>query len=376
MKLIHLSDLHIDKKMFGYSLASEQRDVLSQVLAVADEQNVDGVLICGDIYDTAVPNIEAIDILDEFLHALYERSIPVFMISGNHDSAGRLNFGSRLFNRANVHIVSRYEGKVPWFTLEKEGQKIRIHLLPFIKPAMVRQQHGVDVHDWTQAAQIALANTEWLADGANVLLSHQFYKGGRPTESEQLTMGNLDQIDVSVLDGFDYAALGHLHNPQSVGRDSVRYPGTLLKFSAAELDVTKTITVVDIQPNGTIDILEKPVVPQSDFVRIQGTYQRLMSQEFLKKLDLNNYFYIVLDDELEVVNALEKLQTRYPRILKVEYARLQGQMEQLELVDVRSRLKDPQTIVADFFEQQNGMALNESMRQVLEECWEEIHEAD
>lgn len=376
MRLIHLADLHIDKKVFGYSMADLQRDVLGQVLDLAEQRAVDGVLIAGDVYDTAVPNVEGVGILDWFLSRLHEMNIPVFMISGNHDSAGRLQFASKMLEQAGVFIAGRYQGSVPFADLEKEGERVRIHLLPFIKPAMIRAVHENDCRDWTEAVRIALSKAELIVGGKNILVSHQFYAGAAPCESEQLIMGNLDQVDCAVLEPFDYAALGHLHNPQHVRCEKFRYPGTLLKFSASELNVKKTITLIDTS-GPQIAIEEIPVRPARDFVRVSGTYEQLMNQDTVRRINPENYVYICLEDETELPNVLERLQTRYPRILKIEYLKKlpENQLEE-DWSAMRSEMKNHEQILQEFYQRQNGTPLDETMKTMLEECWEAIHETD
>lgn len=383
MKLIHLGDLHLGKKVFGYDLMDEQRDALEQVLQTADSFQVDGVMICGDVYDTAVPSVEAVGLLDWFLDELHTRELPVYIISGNHDSAGRLNFGSALLEASDVHIASLYDGRIPHFDLSRPNpdspgkeERIRLHLLPFIKPVKVRAALDASCTDWSEAAALALSQAELLEDGVNILLSHQFYTGAKSCESEQLAIGNLDQISTDVLEPFDYCALGHLHTPQSVKKETIRYCGSLLKFSASELDSPKTITVVETGPDRTVSVHEVPVQPKRDFVRIQGTFDRLVSEAFYRTQNPDNYFYIVLDDEEEVFQVFEKLQVRYPRILKVEYSRRRQQSEADEAEDLQTQMKKPEDIFEEFYRKQNDRDLDASMKDLLHELWEASHEAD
>lgn len=374
MRFIHLADLHFGKKVFGYDLVPEQKDALEQVLSILDTQEIDGVWICGDVYDTAVPSVEAVHLLNWFLNELYKRQVPTFVISGNHDSPGRLNFGSRLLEASKVHIVSLYDGTIPFYDITKGDETVRIHMLPFIKPIKVKMALKEDPEgDWTKAIELALNKAERLEHGYNVLLSHQFYMGGQAAESEELSIGSLDQVHIRVLEGFDYVALGHLHNPQSVGHPNYRYCGTLLKFSASELGVQKSITVVSLD-QGEVTIEAIALKPQHDFVKIQGTFDQLVAKSFVQRQNKDNYFYIALDDDQEVYQAFEKLSLHYPRILKIEYTKkfsLVPENQQEIITD--SEMKHPEEIFAKFYAMQNqGASLDPFLQEKLGRLWNEV----
>lgn len=374
MKFVHLADLHFGKKVFGYDLIQEQKEALQQVLFLLDSQEMDGVWICGDVYDTAIPSVDAVQLLDWFLNELHTRGVPVFMISGNHDSPGRLQFAARLLDASNIHIVSVYDGTIPFYDLSKGDQTVRIHMLPFIKPIKVKATLKEDPEgDWTKAVELALHQANRLENGHNVLLSHQFYMGGQAAESEELSIGSLDQVSTRVLDGFDYVALGHLHNPQSVGgQPHYRYCGTLLKFSASELKVQKSITVVSLDQEVTIEAI--PLKPKHDLVHIQGTFDQLVAKSFVQRQNKDNYFYITLDDEQEVFQAFEKLSLHYPKILKIEYAKkisVEPEVQQEIITD--SEMKHPEEIFAKFYAMQNqGASLDPTLQEALAQLWNEI----
>ncbi len=374
MKFIHLADLHLGKKVFGYDLIQEQKEALEQVLSIIETQEIDGVWICGDVYDTAIPSVEAVHLLNWFLNELYQRQVPTFVISGNHDSPGRLNFGSRLLEASHIHIVSMYDGTIPFFDLTKEDQTVRIHMLPFIKPIKVKMALKEDPEgDWTKAVELALNKAERLEQGYNVLLSHQFYRGGKAAESEELFIGSLDQVHTRVLKGFDYVALGHLHNPQSVGSPHYRYCGTLLKFSASELTVQKSITVVSLD-QGKVTIEEIALHPKHDFVKIQGSFNQLVAKSFVQRQNKDNYFYITLDDDQEVYQAFEKLSLHYPRILKIEYTKKFSFVPEVQQEIINdSEMKHPEEIFAKFYAMQNqGAALDPFLQEKLGKLWNEI----
>lgn len=373
MKLLHLSDLHIGKKVHGHDLSEEQKDILSQVIAYAKDQKADAILISGDVYDTSMPGVEAVDLLDWFWTQLAALDIPVFVISGNHDSATRLGFGKELMKNARFYVATGFDGTVGHWDLEEGDLKVRIHLLPFVKPGVVRAALDADCTGWTEAVGLALDQAELLEDGKNILLSHQFYAGGQTCESEQLHVGGLDVVDCSVLDPFDYAALGHLHQPQSVKDSKNRYCGTLLKFSTSEIGTNKTVTMVDVSKEG-IHIEELPLKPLHDFKKIQGTFNELVSRDFYENLDRDDYFYIVLDDEQEVYDGMLKLASVYPKILRMEYANKPQLQTQTQITTTDAKTLSPADLVAQFYASQRGTELDEERKALVTSLWEEIHE--
>lgn len=374
MKFIHLADLHLGKKVFGYDLIAEQKEALEAVLALVDEQQVDGILICGDVYDTAIPPIDAIALLDWFLNELHKRILNVFMISGNHDSAGRLGFGSELMKSSSIHIVSEWKGQIEYYDLENEKEKVRIHLMPFLRPSQVRLVYGCAVENWSDAIRIALEKAELDSQATNILLSHQFYKGATKGDSEIAHVGTIDEVDYAVLEPFDYAALGHLHNPQQAGRNTNWYPGTLMKYSASEINRQKSITLIETKSDHSVEKRLYPLQLSRDFVRIEGTFDQLVSRDFRLKQNMENYFYIVLDDEQEVFDAYEKLHAIYPRILSISYDQIHQEHQLEEYTPLEASHQSPQMIIARFFEFQNGTKMDEDQTKMIEMCWEELHE--
>lgn len=374
MKFIHLADLHLGKKVFGYDLTEEQKEALNAVLSLADDEQVDGILICGDVYDTAIPPVDAISLLDWFLNELYRRGLNVYMISGNHDSAGRLGFGRELMKSSSIHIVSEWKGQIEYFDLENDTEKVRIHMLPFLRPSQVRLAYECTVENWSDAIRIALEKAELDPLATNILLSHQFYKGATKGDSEIAHVGTIDEVDYAVLEHFDYAALGHLHNPQKAGRENNWYPGTLMKYSASEIDRNKSITLIETKPGNSVIKTLYPLQLSRDFVRIEGTFDQLVSRDFRMQQNLEHYFYIVLDDEQEIFDAYEKLHAIYPRILSISYAHLNREHQLDEYTPIEASHQTPQMIIARFFEFQNGTKMDEDQTKLIETCWEALHE--
>ena len=376
MKLIHLADLHLGKKVFGYDLMEEQRDALNQVIELAKARQVDGVMIAGDVFDTPIPPVDAVALLDEFLNQLHHLQIEVMIISGNHDSGGRLDFGSGIFKESGIHIAGTWNGQVEFVDLQKNEEVVRIHLLPFLRPGIVRAALGVSCQSWNEALDLALQTVNFREDAANILMSHQFYAGGQLCESEAANVGTLDQVSTSLLEPFDYCALGHLHNPQAPGRAVNRYSGTLLKFSFSEINTQKTITLVETHPDHSVAIEEIPVIPKREMIHLKGKFADLLDKDYLRSVDREAYVYITLEDPEEIFQAYEKLREHYPRILKIEYCNLPKVHAMDDYAREIERMKNPLEIVSDFYTLQNNKDLSEDMVRQLADIWEELHETN
>ena len=282
MKLIHLADLHIGKRVHEHSMYEEQSDALAQILEMVKSENPDGVLIAGDVYDRPIPTVEALGLFDGFLTSLAEIGSEVFVISGNHDSAERLAFGSRLFSAKGVHFAEAYSGESAPITLSDGHGALDIWLLPFIKPFDIRRAYpDEEIESYTDAVRCAIRKMPLDLARRNLLLTHQFVLGGVTADSEELSVGGSDAVDLSVFDAFDYVALGHLHRPQKIGRETVRYAGSLLKYSFSEVADTKSVTVVELAEKGNISIRTLPLLPKRDMGELRGAYDELMKRSFL-----------------------------------------------------------------------------------------------
>ncbi|MCD8200587.1 MAG: exonuclease SbcCD subunit D, partial [Clostridia bacterium] len=257
MKFIHLADLHLGKRVHEQSMTDDQRYILDEITEITEKEAPAAVLVAGDVYDKGIPSTEAIGLFDDFLVGLSKKKIPVFVISGNHDSAERLSFASRLIETAGVHICPAYDGKTVRYTLEDENGPVNIYLLPFIKPANVRAVHGdAEIGSYTDAVRIAVSDMRVNTAERNVLVAHQFVTGAERCDSEEMTIGGLDNVDAGVFDVFDYVALGHIHSPQFIesGNKRIRYCGTPIKYSFSEVRQRKSVTVVELGGKGDIDV--------------------------------------------------------------------------------------------------------------------------
>ena len=377
MKFVHLSDLHIGKRVHEYSLIEDQRYILTKIINIIDEIKAQGVIIAGDIYDKPVPPAEAVQLFDDFLYRLSKRNLQVFIISGNHDSAERIAFASRLIEQSGVHLSPVYNGEVTPVTLTDEHGDIDIYMLPFIKPQHVRKLFEEEtISSYTDAIRVAVENMNIDTDKRNILITHQFVTGSTRCDSEDVSVGGTDNVDSSVFSDFDYVALGHIHSPQNCGSEKIRYCGTPLKYSFSEAKHQKSVTVVDFLEKGNMEISTIPLVPLRDLKEIKGKYEEIMSRDFYSDTTYqDDYMSIILTDEEEVYNALSNLRVVYKNLMKIEYdnKRTRQNNAVVEAVDVEK--ESPLKLFSDFYELQNNQALTdeqtEFMENLIEKIWEE-----
>ena len=376
MKLIHLSDLHLGKRVNEFSMLEDQQYILEEILRIIDSEKPDGVLIAGDVYDKTVPSAEAVTLLDEFLVQLSKRDTQTFLISGNHDSAERLAFGGRLMEQSGIHIARVYNGVLAPLTLRDEYGPVDLYLLPFLRPVQVRRFFPEsEIATYTEAMAAVLGAADIDKTHRNVLVTHQFVTGAQTCDSEELSVGGTDNVDVSVFDDFDYVALGHIHGPQKIGRETVRYCGTPLKYSFSEVDHKKSVTVVELAEKGSVAIRTVPLVPKRDMSELRGAYNELMLREnYEGKPFRNDYLRITLTDEEDIPNAVNNLRTVYPYIMRLDYdnrrTRTESHVDGAEQVE----RKRPLTLFEEFYESQNGQPMSEEQRsfakQLMECIWE------
>ena len=366
MKLFHTSDLHIGKRLFEYSLIDDQRAVLEQLLALISQEKPDALLISGDIYDKTVPSAEAVRILDAFLTQAAEMT-QVLLIAGNHDSPERISFGGRLMSASGVHVCGVYDGAAHTVVLEDAHGPVKFWLLPFVRPADVRRYHPETAVD-TTADAIAAAVKDLHIDTTerNVLLAHQFVTGADRTESEEISVGGTDNVDAGLFADFDYAALGHIHRAQECAYPHIRYSGTLLPYSFSEAEDEKTVTVVVLEEKGTVGISVRSITPPRPMRRLRGTYAELMARDFYAETDYPvSYLQITLTDEEDIPDALMRLRTVYPYLLRLEYDNIRTRTDTaLQALDEAAKV-DPFTMTAAFYEQQNGQEMTAEMTEFL-----------
>lgn len=358
MKLVHLSDLHLGKRVNEFSMIEDQEYILTRIINAIDDEKPQVVVIAGDIYDKAVPSAEAVELFDDFLVRLSKRELKVLVISGNHDSPERIAFGSRLMNHSGVYMSPVYDGNIEAISLDDEYGSVDFFLLPFIKPAHVKKFYPeVEIESYTDAIKKAVEEMHVDPDKRNVIITHQFVTGASLCESEERSVGGSDSIEGSVFDEFDYVALGHLHGPQKMGRETVRYCGTPLKYSFSETNHKKSISIIEIFEKGNIKIRETPLLPRRNLVEIRGKYNDLVEKSFYSDLNRDDYYHITLLDEEDILDAIAKLRVIYPNIMKLDYdnKRTREQFEILGSKNVDN--KSPLELFGELYEKQNNQAL-------------------
>lgn len=377
MKLLHISDLHLGKRVNEVSLLEDQAHILEQIVELAIEHQVDGVLAAGDLYDKPVPPAEAVSLLDRFLTALSQGGIPVFAISGNHDSPERLNFGSRLLAGGGIYLAARYQGPREPVILTDSHGPVAFYLLPYLKPALLR--HLVpeeEISTYQQA--VAWAVDQWQIDPTrrNVLLAHQFVTGGITCDSEELSVGGLDQISGDLFAAFDYVALGHLHGPQTVGRKTLRYCGSPLKYSFSECRQVKSVTLVTLEEKGSVTVETLPLHPLRDMREIRGSYDELTDRSFYRGGGQDDYLHVILTDQEDVPEAVGKLRVIYPNLLKLSYDNFRTQTTQAVVGAERPEEQSPLDLFRAFYQMQNNQPLQPEQEALLEEMIEQIWEGE
>lgn len=371
MKLLHLADLHIGKRVYEYSMLEEQKQALLQAFRMAKEYAVDAVLIAGDVYDKTIPTVEGVKLFDTFLTALKEKNIPVFIISGNHDSAERLSFGRHLFENAEIYMSGTYEEEILKKTLRDEFGEVDIYLLPFLKPQQIEVAEDEEKpSDYTEAIRLVLNRLNINKNNRNVLLAHQFVGGGNvePTraDSETQSVGGVDMVDYRVFEKFDYVALGHLHGAQHVGRETVRYAGSLVKYSFSEARQVKSATLITLEEKGRITIKKLPFTPVHDMREIKGTLAQLTSSEILAETDTQDYMHITLTDEEEIYDVFGKLRAVYPNLMVLDFDNSRTRAEgAVALAGEVMKEKNTMELFRDFFEQQAGAELTPMQEQII-----------
>lgn len=377
MKFFHISDLHLGKRVNEFSMIEDQKDILQKIVALAKEHNPNAILIAGDVYDKSMPVVEAVQLLDRFLVSLNGLGIAVFIVTGNHDNAERVAFGAELLKSSHVHIVQSYNGEVAHVPLSDEYGDVNIWMLPYLKPSIVRKHFpDKNISTYTDAASAALSNMRLNNSSRNVLIAHQFVTGAITCESEEIFIGGSENVDGSIFDGFDYVALGHIHRAQQIGRGTLRYSGTPLKYSISEASHRKSVTVVDMHSKGEIDISELLLTPLRDMRQIRGSYNEIMNRDSYRSTNTADYVHIILTDEQDEPDAISKLRSVYPNLMHLEYDNKRTQATStLDLVVSKER-KTPSQLFEELFEMQNGQSMSEEqskyVAKTFSQIWDEV----
>ncbi len=375
MKFIHLSDLHLGKRVNEFSMIEDQAYILKKILGIIRDEEPDGVLIAGDIYDKSIPSVEAVGLFDDFLKRLAGQKVQVFIISGNHDSPERLAFGAELIKLSGIHISPAYSGRVEPISLKDNYGAVHIYMLPFIKPGHVRSVFPEEtVESYTDAVRAAISHMDIQESERNILVTHQFVTGAQRSDSEDICVGGADNVDVSVFDGFDYVALGHIHGPQSAGRESARYCGTPLKYSFSEANHHKSATILELKEKGNLVIRAVELSPLRDMRELKGTYEELTNRKNYEGTRVDDYLHITLTDEEDIVDAMGKLRVIYPNLMKLDYDNRRTR-ENRELTGGETEeSRTPLELIMDFYEKQNNQPMNEKQKALVSELMEKVWE--
>lgn len=380
MKFIHLSDLHLGKRVNEFSMIEDQKYILDEIIRIIEEEEAEAVLIAGDVYDKPVPTAEAVGLFDSFLNRLADRDLHTFVISGNHDSPERLSFGGGLMKSRNVYVSPVFREAPRAVTLTDAFGEINVYMLPFIKPAHVRSfllegDTEEEINTYDDAVKAVIRRMGVDTSKRNVIVAHQFVTGAARCESEEVSVGGMDNIDASCFDVFDYAALGHIHGPQHVSRAEVRYSGTPLKYSFSESRHVKSVTVAELFEKGKIRIKTAPLVPKRDLREIKGNYEEITARDFYMEMKTEDYLHVTLTDEEDIPEALNKLRVIYPNIMKLDYDNTRTRNRQVveSVKDVQK--KSPMDLFGELYELQNNQKMSkeqqEFMSALIEKIWED-----
>jgi len=363
MKFMHLADLHIGKIVNGFSMLEDQIFILDQIVQYVREYKPHAVVMAGDIYDRPVPNTEAVKVFDQFLTDLARENTVVLIINGNHDSPERLGFASRIMYDRNIYLYGTLDGQMRKIPVEDEHGRVFFHLLPFIKPSIVRPFYtDTEIENSNDAVKAVIEAAELDKNSRNVLVAHQFVisSGSEPerSESEIGPVGGIDSIDADMLKDFDYVALGHLHGPQKIGFDHIRYAGSPLKYSFSECHHKKSVTLVELEEKGSMEITRLPLKVRRDMRRIKGPIAELMSDSIVAQGAPEDYLHITLTDEDEIFDAIGKIRSVYPNVmmLSFENARTEAISDFSEISTNDSIA--PSELFGSFFLAQNGAEMS------------------
>ncbi len=377
MKFIHLSDLHLGKRLYEFSMICDQEYILNQILKIIDENGAEGVLIAGDVYDKPVPPAEAVLLFDRFLTGLRERKLEVFVISGNHDSRERLAFGSEIMRRSGIHLSPVFSGEISPEIVEDEYGPLYVWMMPFLRPADVRHFFPEEkIESYNDAVHAVIRRMEIDTGRRNLMVAHQFVTGAFRSDSEDISVGGLDNVDRAAFEPFDYTALGHIHSPQQIPGALARYCGSPLKYSFSEANQQKSVVLIDIKEKGSLDIRLIPLVPCREMRELRGSYEELTSRKNYENTDTDAYIHVTLTDDGDIHDAVGRLRTIYPNIMLLDYDNRRTRSAEEAGWDSSGEEKSEIDFFAELFELQNGRAMDEEERRMIAGVFEQIKEGE
>lgn len=377
MKFIHLSDLHLGKRLYEFSMICDQKYILNQILKIIDENGAEGVLIAGDVYDKPVPPAEAVLLFDRFLTGLRERNLEVFVISGNHDSRERLAFGSEIMRRSGIHLSPVFSGEISPEIVEDEYGPLYVWMMPFLRPADVRHFFPEEkIESYNDAVHAVIRRMEIDTGRRNLMVAHQFVTGAFRSDSEDISVGGLDNVDRAAFEPFDYTALGHIHSPQQIPGALARYCGSPLKYSFSEANQQKSVVLIDVKEKGSLDIQLIPLVPCREMRELRGSYEELTSRKNYENTDTDAYIHVTLTDDGDIHDAVGRLRTIYPNIMLLDYDNRRTRSAEEAGWDSSGEEKSEIDFFAELFELQNGRAMDEEERRMIAGVFEQIKEGE
>jgi len=381
MRILHLADLHIGKRVNGFSMLEDQKYILNQILGIVKERQTEVVLIAGDVYDKAIPSAEAVEVFDDFLTKLVEAKQKVLLISGNHDSEERLAFASQVMKKSGVYFAPVFSGNIEKVTLQDECGNIHFYMLPYMKPTkavenlkkLLNESDATTLESATTSKRLTNNECEKInKTERNILLAHQFLTGATPSESEEFSVGGIENIDAQMFEDFDYVALGHIHRAQQVGKEYIRYAGTPLKYSFSEVNHKKSVTIVEIKEKGTVLAELVTLKPLRDMRELKGTYIELTARENYQDADTNDYVHITLTDEEDIIDVIAKLRFIYPNLMKLDYDNTRTRSRQNICMEEQVEQKSPMELFSDFYLQQNNQEMTKEQYEFAKQILEKI----
>lgn len=381
MKVMHLADLHLGKIVLEQSMIEDQKYILNQIIDIIKEKQVDIVLLAGDVYDKGIPSIEAVHLFSNFLTRLYRLRIKVFVISGNHDSKERLSFGNALFIDNDVYIESIFKGKLKFVSLKDEYGSFNIYMLPFVKPADVRVFYpDCKIESYDDAVRCIIEDTKVDDKERNIIMVHQFVTASGVdiirSDSEAISLGGIDNIDVSLFEQFDYVAMGHIHGAQKLLRDTVRYAGSPLKYSFSEVHQRKSVPIIEFKEKGNISIELVDLNPIRDMRVIRGPLERLLDHDIVQEGNVNDYISAIITDPDYVMDAIGKLRRVYPNLLRLEYQNTRTMKHTTENDDKCHDIekKSELDLFSEFYQKQNYIELDSDKQKILMKIIRDVKE--
>lgn len=379
MRFMHMADLHIGKRVNEFNMLEDQKHILQQALDIAVENNVEGILLAGDIYDKSLPTGDAVELLDAFLTDIVRRDIKVFIVSGNHDSPERLAFGRKLMESKGVFISKVFDGNLDVVSLSDEYGAINIFMMPFVKPPHVKKYFpDEEIDSYNEAVRKIIMNTKVDENERNIIIAHQFVvsAGIEPTrsDSENISVGGLDHVEASTFDSFDYVALGHLHHPQSIGRDSIRYAGSPLKYSFSESgeNKQKNVTIINLKEKNDLEIDNIILCPLRDMVEIKGPIKELLNPANHENKGLENYIHAILTDDESIIDAIGKIRSVYPNVMKIDFDNLRTQKTEPDSVAKDVTKKSSLQLFEEFYKLNNNTDMNEEQKKIVQSILENL----